>query len=357
MSIIDSAIQNVIVVKLVADVIAKKTGVDVRRLPGFKTLRTFVEPMGFDFEISAREAFISRTEASGLVADLEHRDHYLDTRTWQGFGYTEVTSRENANWPPALHLGFSNRDVKLCNAHLDRDGRVVGSNTAVAGGPSFALYNFDSHPIVKDTKLSVISKGIDLAPFKIRAIKVFDHPFPRGFTFESDHIAAIEAAVQRISDRLSATSPTAVKAPEPFSDKDLIESRVPRQTFREDNTDTLPGRIEGGKTMGRGYREKGSGPRLHIELAAAWGLGNIHIDGFGHSGGDVRDIANHGIYDLFPELPVLRHLYGNTWSITPTLSWTPRGSREGVVLGLGDGPAPLEPIGGATVSVKYSLKW
>jgi hypothetical protein len=72
--------------------------------------------------------------------------------------------------------------------------------------------------------------------------------------------------------------------------------------FNEDDGRTVEGKISGGVTKGRGFRQIGTGAVLHIEIDAANDVCNVHIDSHGYVTApgtyDWTLGLQHGYWDL-----------------------------------------------------------
>ena len=113
--------------------------------------------------------------------------------------------------------------------------------------------------------------GIFLEGFCIKITGVYTKPRPFGFDFDC-------------------------KRP-----RELLALARSKAALNKDNDDTLEGRFSAGQTHGTGFRQIGSGPRLHLEIAMD-GKCNVHIDSHGYVVGpgqyDWNRGLEHGYWDL-----------------------------------------------------------
>ncbi len=128
--------------------------------------------------------------------------------------------------------------------------------------------------------------GIFLEGFGIKITGVYTRPRPYGFDFDC-------------------LKPRELLA--------LAASKAP--VLNEDKDDTLGGRFSSGATHGTGFRQAGSGPGLHLEIAMD-GKCNVHIDSHGYVIGPgqynwVRSLE-HGYWDLLSDkVPGLFGAFGD----------------------------------------------
>jgi hypothetical protein len=116
--------------------------------------------------------------------------------------------------------------------------------------------------------------GIFLEGFGIRVTGVYTKPRPYGFDFYCE---------------------------QPRSLLTLLRSKA---VLNEDKDDTLEGAFSAGQTHGTGFREIGSGPRLHLEIGMDHKC-NVHIDSHGYVMGpgryDWSRALEHGYWDLLSD--------------------------------------------------------
>ena len=327
------------------------TSINLHTVKGFKIVEKHETPIadGFDFVVDNRQA-LEQVARQTLAEDLFHTDHYPPWNSTPSFGFTEVTqpNLKTGKWPEAVHVDFCLNPGGICGVHLDNDHRVVGRDSF-----DNAVFNYSGHPIVKSVIFEVALRRIPLANFKLRPIKVYDEPEPLGFDFESEDIAAIENIVRNLTVHRSMGFPTLPKL-NPF-DFNLKKKEDPTP-YRHDSSDDVTGWIGNRVTLGEGYREKGTGTRVHIELSQDFKLGNVHLDTHAYltPGGfmDPQQALLHGIYDLSPGFGFAGRTTNYTWQIVAGGSYTPKGANESLELGV-----PMEPgsgsgpIGGWTLSV------
>ena len=92
--------------------------------------------------------------------------------------------------------------------------------------------------------------------------------------------------------------------------------------LNEDDTDTLEGKVAGGKTHGTGFRQIGTGASLHIEVDVTDGKCNAHIDSHGFVTGpgqyDYNRALEHGYWDLLADkAPGLFGWFGERGQVGP----------------------------------------
>ena len=110
--------------------------------------------------------------------------------------------------------------------------------------------------------------GIFLEGFGITITGVYIKPRPFGFDFDCKKPQAL-----------------------------LALARSKAAVLNPDDTDTLEGKVSALQTHGEGFRQIGSGPRLHLEIAMD-GKCNVHIDSHGYVTGpgqyDYNRALEHG---------------------------------------------------------------
>jgi len=135
--------------------------------------------------------------------------------------------------------------------------------------------------------------GIFLEGFEITIIGVFTKPRPFGFDFTCKRPRA------------------------------LLELAGHKAALAEDDTDTTEGAFSAGQTHGTGFRQIGTGPRLHLEVAMD-GRCNVHIDSHGYVTGkgqyDWNRGLEHGYWDLLADkLPGVFGSFGDRGQVGPTV--------------------------------------
>ena len=138
--------------------------------------------------------------------------------------------------------------------------------------------------------------GIFLEGFGINITRVYSKPRPYGFDFDCAQ---------------------AVKLQELLKGKSQLN---------EDTKDTVEGRISSGVTNGVGYREIGTGPRLHIEIDIDGKTNpcNVHINSHGYVVGkgqyDWNRGLEHGYWDLGGYYaPFLYGSFGDQGQVGPAI--------------------------------------
>jgi hypothetical protein len=116
--------------------------------------------------------------------------------------------------------------------------------------------------------------GIFLEGFDIKITGVYTKPRPYGFDFDCKRPQELLALARR------------------------------KAALNEDKDNTRGGRFSAGQTHGAGFREIGTGPRLHLEIAMD-GKCNVHIDSHGYVVGsgqyDWNRSLEHGYWDLLSD--------------------------------------------------------
>ena len=146
---------------------------------------------------------------------------------------------------------------------------------------------------VRDVLDALNTVGIDLVSYGITITKVYsraNYAQPFGFDFKCAQSRSLLAAIEAKSRRKLAMR---------FDDYTTDKSQP---IFNEDDGRTLEGKISGGVTKGRGFRQIGTGAALHIEIDAANDECNVHIDSHGYVTApgtyDWTQGLLHGYWDL-----------------------------------------------------------
>ena len=124
-------------------------------------------------------------------------------------------------------------------------------------------------------------------------------------------------------------SPGFIQKPRPFGfdfyckkPRELLAlARSKAAVLNPDDTGTLEGRVSAQQTHGSGFRQIGTGPRLHLEIAMD-GNCNVHIDSHGYVVGpgqyDWNRALEHGYWDLFADkVPDLFGSFGEQGQVGP----------------------------------------
>lgn len=191
----------------------------------------------------------------------------------------------------------------------------------------------DNLSVVSRVKLHARRLSIDLDQYGCVVTSVYDKGVgPVGFGF-------------------SCIDPDHPRAKGTKADDDEAGRRVMRRLWQAvhsnsalhyDDPSTAVGWFNALVTKGRGYREPGKGPRLHIELDVANNSGDVHIDGHGplraDGSMDFADAAlNHLTWDLIPsEVGGRIGHTGVTWMPFVSLNITNAPGQWQTVLGLDD---------------------
>src|SRR5262245_55555873 len=135
--------------------------------------------------------------------------------------------------------------------------------------------------------------GIFLEGFGTKVIGVYTKPRPVGFDFEC-------------------------KRP-----RELLALARQKAALNEDKTDTLEGAFSAGQTHGTGFRQLGTGPRLHLEIGLD-GKCNVHIDSHAYVVGpgqyDWNRGLDHGYWDLLAHHAAgLFGSFGNQGQVGPMI--------------------------------------
>jgi heme oxygenase len=203
--------------------------------------------------------------------------------------------------------------------YLDPHGDVLGRDRF-----GMALRVIDN-AVVQRVKRVARNKGIDLEGYQGQVVKTYNNGVePPGFDFHCGGNMMFEL-------------------------HDYVKKLA---SFKFDDPEA---KIEGGwlnqlVTRGSGYREKGYGPRLHIELAPKENWGNVHIDshGFVRPDGSYdwhEALTRHGPYDLITGYLGGR-VGGAKWTPTGNITYQRDRDHETDVLGLPDGRVPHPADGG-----------
>lgn len=341
------------------------TSINLHLVKGFKILQKHeaaATPLGFDFTVENPGALAQSVRGSDHMAeDPEHKGHYAPWASpTTNFGFTEVTQPDlkTTKWPKAVHIDFAIGASKCpCGLHLDQDHRVVGRDQY-----GNAICTYANDPIVKEVIHEVGLRRIPLNAFKIRPIYVYDEPEPRGFDFESPDIAAIEATVRSLSTHNEPSPPKFRLLPDLLDALDFSKKPNADAPYRHDNSRDVTGWVGNRVTLGQGYREKGFGPRVHIELDKDSNLGNVHLDTHPYINPDgtpnLKAAVEHGIYDLAPGFGIGGRTSHFTWRLVIGGSWTPKGARESVEVGVPIKPAgDSRPIGGWTIGAGLEFRF
>jgi hypothetical protein len=143
--------------------------------------------------------------------------------------------------------------------------------------------------VVVKRELSKI--GIFLEGFDIKITGVYVKPRPFGFNFDCG------------------------------KPQKLLDVARSKAALNPDNRDTIGGRFSAWQTHGEGFRQIGTGPRLHLEIAMD-GKCNVHIDSHGYAVGrgqyDWNLGLEHGYWDLLSDkTPFLFGSFGERGQVGP----------------------------------------
>ena len=275
----------------------------------------FRTPEGFDFFCDKPLELQRMAERSSKLA-LD-----LDRPTPAGWaslqhctvGFTEVGEGLR------VHLDIGIDGCNQCRAYLDPHGDILGRDRFGA-----ALRVIDN-AVVQRVKRVARDKGIGLEGYQCQVVKTYNNGVePPGFDFHcgGNMMFALHDYVKKLA------------------------------SFKFDDPEA---KIEGGwlnqlVTRGSGYREKGYGPRLHIELAPKENWGNVHIDshGFVRPDGSYdwhEALTRHGPYDLITGYLGGR-VGGAKWTPTGNITYQRDRDHETDVIGLPDGRTPHPTDGG-----------
>jgi hypothetical protein len=135
--------------------------------------------------------------------------------------------------------------------------------------------------------------GIFLEGFDITVTGVYTKPRPYGFDFDC-------------------------RKP-----RELLALAREKAALSPDNPDTREGGFSAGQTHGQGFRQIGTGPRLHLEIAMD-GKCNVHIDSHGYAVGQGKYDWNrgleHGYWDLLSDkAPGLFGSFGDQGQVGPMI--------------------------------------
>jgi hypothetical protein len=152
----------------------------------------------------------------------------------------------------------------------------------------------ESRPEVSIVKRELSKIGIFLEGFGIKITGVYIKPRPIGFDFTCEKPQELLALARRKAGELN-----------------------------EDDRATVEGWISAEQTHGEGFRQIGTGPRLHLEIAMD-GKCNAHIDSHGFVVGpgryDYNRALEHGYWDLLSDsLPWLFGSFGSRGRVGPMI--------------------------------------
>jgi hypothetical protein len=106
--------------------------------------------------------------------------------------------------------------------------------------------------------------------------------------------------------------------------KALLELVRSKAALSKDDTNTVEGKVAAAQTNGVGFRQIGSGPRLHLELTESGRKCNAHIDSHGFVMGkgqyDYSRALEHGYWDLAADVaPALFRAWGDRGQAGPMI--------------------------------------
>jgi hypothetical protein len=135
--------------------------------------------------------------------------------------------------------------------------------------------------------------GIFLEGFDIKITGVYTRPRPYGFDFDCN------------------------------MPRSLLELVRGKAALSPDDRDTKGGKFSAWATHGEGFRQIGTGPRLHLEIAMD-GKCNVHIDSHGYVVGqgqyDWNRGLEHGYWDLLSDnAPGLFGSFGDRGQVGPMI--------------------------------------
>jgi hypothetical protein len=153
--------------------------------------------------------------------------------------------------------------------------------------------NLDQKHEVLVVKQELSKIGIFLEGFGIKITGVYTKSRPFGFDFDCER------------------------------PRELLALAHSKAALNEDKDDTKEGAFSAGQTHGTGFRQIGSGPRLHLEIAMD-GKCNVHIDSHGYVVGpgqyDWNRGLEHGYWDLLSDkAPGLFGSFGNQGQVGPMI--------------------------------------
>jgi hypothetical protein len=270
----------------------RAAGVELDGKVKWQVTKTHEKPDGFHFTCETPLVLNYPTPAG------------FDDWSQTSVGFTEVGEGER------VHIDIGIETIQLCRAFIVSKSQVVGQD--VHGDALREL----SGKLVDQVKGVALQKGISLDDFGCRVIKVYDNRVePPGFDFRCspEDIRKLWALVKSL------------------------------ERFKFDDPEA---KIEGGwfnqiATHGYGYREKGYGPRLHVEIDPRENKGNVHID----SRGFVREdgtydwheaLTAHGPLDLVTGY-VGGHVGPVRWQPIGALTYMRDRDQETTIVGLPDG--------------------
>lgn len=276
----------------------------------------FNTPEGFDFFCYDTRKLQRMAERSNHMAV----DFEIPTPPgWQPLTHCSVGFTEIGEGPRA-HIDIGIEECNHCRAYIVPKGDVLARDKLTGA----ALRKLEG-PVIDAVKRTARSKGIDLDQYGCYVVRTYNNGVePPGFDFRCDFgkMFALHEYVKRLAN------------------------------FKFDDPDA---KLEGGwfsqiMTEGSGYREKGYGPRLHIEIAAKENHGNVHVDSHGYvrlDGSYDWHVAatQHGPYDL-----VTGYVGGRvgkaTWILAPNVTYQRDNQHETDVYGTTDGRVTQPPDGG-----------
>lgn len=293
----------------------RRAGVELDHTVQWKVTQTYQQPQGFDFDCDKPLVLQRMAERSGRMAQ---DNEYPSPGTYSSWHETTVGFTEIGEGL-RVHIEIALESSKRCRVFVSNASPVVGKDFK-----GYAVRNLHG-PLIDRVKNVARQKGINLDLYGCRVIRIYDNgPEPPGFDFRCDG--------KKIWDLLAHV-------------KHL-------ERFKFDDPDD---KLEGGwfnqvATHGSGYREKGYGPRLHIEIAPRENLGNVHID----SHGFVREDGTYDWHEALTHHGPLDLLSGYVGGRVGRATWLPFGSliytrdrgHETTVAGLPDERAPPPDDGG-----------
>jgi hypothetical protein len=168
---------------------------------------------------------------------------------------------------------------------------------------------------VADVTRRLKKVGIDLGKytFTIKAVysdEKYSRPF--GFDFICQNSEGLLSEVSKLSHRKLAMR---------FDDFE----KKPDPTFNEDSGEDAGGAFSKLVTHGRGFRQIGTGPVLHVEIDTNTNECNVHVDSHGYVVGpgnyDWIKSGGHGLWDLGSHyVPGLYPQVGNGIRVGPLLA-------------------------------------
>lgn len=168
----------------------------------------------------------------------------------------------------------SNEDFEIITVNFS----VVEKNSSL---------KIDLEKKVKESIQIIESTGLHIKGYIKEITKIYDSPEPTGFDFKS-------------------TNPTVLLK--------LVERN---KRFHFDDPNDPIGKVMALVTLGKGFRQIGAGPSIHIEIDEKTNECNAHVDshGFVDNGGYNCDrMLSHGVWDLMPGYAPW--LYGHLGGVT-----------------------------------------